>query len=128
MRVMAQAPTGAAVGGRAGSLYDTLELILDKGIVIDALVRVSLIGIELLRVEVRVVIASVDTYLRFAAAMNQMELAQRRERNALVDLVQGVAPTSPAVNGAAGALTDGRDRVAAGEIQPARQRVRTTRG
>jgi hypothetical protein len=122
---MAQAPAGIAPSGRAGSLYDTLELILDKGIVIDALVRVSLIGIELLRVEVRVVIASVDTYLRFATALNQMELAQRRERNALVGLVQ----ETPAIIGtAAGALTDGRDRVPANDGQPVRQRVRATRG
>ncbi len=128
MTVMAQAPAGVAPSGRAGSLYDTLELILDKGIVIDALVRVSLIGIELLRVEVRVVIASVDTYLRFASAMNQMELAQRRERNALVDLVQGVGGTPAIIGTTTGAITDGRDRAPASDGQPDRRRVRATRG
>lgn len=88
MTVMAQASPGMGTGSRGG-LYDTLELILDKGIVIDALVRISLIGIELIRVEVRVVIASVDTYLRFAAAMGQLELAQRASREPLVQTLPG---------------------------------------
>jgi hypothetical protein len=53
-----------------GSLYEVLDLILEKGIVIDAWVRVSLVGIEILTVEARVVIASVDTYLRYADAIS----------------------------------------------------------
>lgn len=58
----------AKVRGSAGggTLYDVIDLILDKGIVIDAWVRVSLVGIEVLTVEARVVIASVDTYLKYA--------------------------------------------------------------
>ena len=55
-------------------LYDVLELILDKGLVIDAYVRVSLVGIELLTVDARVVVASVDTYLRFAEAVNRLDI------------------------------------------------------
>jgi hypothetical protein len=55
-------------------LADVIEIILDKGIVIDAYVRVSLLGIELLTVDARVVIASVDTYLRFAEATNRLDL------------------------------------------------------
>ena len=55
-------------------LADVIEVILDKGIVIDAYVRVSLLGIELLTVDARVVIASVDTYLRFAEATNRLDL------------------------------------------------------
>ena len=55
-------------------LADVAEVILDKGIVIDAYVRVSALGIELLTVDARVVIASVDTYLRFAEATNRLEL------------------------------------------------------
>ena len=55
-------------------LADVIEVILDKGIVIDAYVRVSALGIELLTVDARVVIASVDTYLRFAEATNRLEL------------------------------------------------------
>jgi hypothetical protein len=57
-------------------LADVLELILDKGLVIDLYVRVSVIGIELVTVDARVVIASIDTYLRFAEAVNRLDLTQ----------------------------------------------------
>jgi len=56
------------------SLYDVLDLILDKGLVIDLYVRVSLVGIELLTIDARIVVASVDTYLRFAEAVNRLDL------------------------------------------------------
>jgi hypothetical protein len=56
------------------SLADVVELILDKGLVIDAYVRVSLVGIELLTIDARIVIASVDTYLRFAEATDRLNL------------------------------------------------------
>jgi gas vesicle structural protein len=56
-------------------LADVVEVILDKGIVIDAYVRVSVVGIELLTIDARIVIASVDTYLRFAEATNRLDLA-----------------------------------------------------
>jgi hypothetical protein len=56
------------------SLADVVSTILDKGIVIDVFARVSLVGIELVRVDARVVVASVDTYLRFAEAANRLEL------------------------------------------------------
>jgi gas vesicle structural protein len=55
-------------------LADVIEVILDKGLVIDAYVRVSLLGIELLTVDARIVIASVDTYLRFAEATRRLDL------------------------------------------------------
>ena len=51
------------------SLIDVLDRVLDKGIVIDAWVRVSLVGIDLITVEARVVVASIDTYLRYAEAL-----------------------------------------------------------
>jgi gas vesicle structural protein len=57
-------------------LADVLELILDKGLVIDAYVRVSVIGIELVTIDARIVIASIDTYLRFAEAVNRLDLTQ----------------------------------------------------
>ena len=57
-------------------LADVLNVILDKGIVIDAFVRISVIGIELVTIDARIVIASVDTYLRFAEAVNRLDLAQ----------------------------------------------------
>jgi gas vesicle structural protein len=58
-------------------LADVLNVILDKGIVIDAFVRVSVIGIELITIDARIVIASVDTYLRFAEAVNRLDLAEQ---------------------------------------------------
>src|SRR3954451_18997431 len=57
-------------------LADVVELILDKGLVIDLYVRVAVIGIELLTVDARIVVASVDTYLRFADAVNRLDLTQ----------------------------------------------------
>jgi hypothetical protein len=57
-------------------LADVVELILDKGLVIDAYVRISVIGIELITIDARIVIASVDTYLRFAEAVNRLDLTQ----------------------------------------------------
>ncbi|WP_028637699.1 gas vesicle protein GvpJ [Nocardioides sp. URHA0032] len=59
---------------KPSGLADVIEIILDKGIVIDAYVRVSLVGIELLTIDARIVIASVDTYLRFAEATNRLDL------------------------------------------------------
>ncbi len=58
-------------------LADVVEVILDKGIVIDAYVRVSLVGIELLTIDARIVVASVDTYLRFAEATNRLDLYEK---------------------------------------------------
>ena len=60
-------------------LADVIDSILDKGMVIDAYVRVSLVGIELLTIDARVVIASVDTYLRFAEAVNRLDISQEKE-------------------------------------------------
>ncbi len=68
-------PVERAAGGT--SLIDVLDRVLDKGIVIDAWVRVSLVGIELLTIEARVVIASVDTYLKYAEAIGATQLAAR---------------------------------------------------
>src|SRR5690242_19493921 len=55
-------------------LADVVDLILDKGLVIDAYVRVAVIGIELVTIDARIVIASVDTYLRFAEQVNRLDL------------------------------------------------------
>jgi hypothetical protein len=57
-------------------LAEVLDVILDKGLVIDAFVRVSVIGIEVLTIDARIVIASVDTYLRFAEAVNRLDLTE----------------------------------------------------
>jgi len=60
-------PVERSVGGT--SLIDVLDRVLDKGIVIDAWVRVSLVGIDLITVEARVVVASIDTYLKYSEAV-----------------------------------------------------------
>jgi|SRR5712671_6111763 hypothetical protein len=62
-------PVERASGG--SSLIDVLDRVLDKGIVIDAWVRVSLVGIDLITVEARVVVASIDTYLKYSEAVAQ---------------------------------------------------------
>lgn len=75
-------------GGSSSSLYDVLELILDRGLVIDVFVRVSLVGIEILKIDARIVVASVDTYLRFAEACNRLDLETGRKAPAqLTDIV-----------------------------------------
>ena len=64
-----------AAGG--SSLIDVLDRVLDKGIVIDAWVRVSLVGIDLITVEARVVVASIDTYLKYSEAVGAASAAAR---------------------------------------------------
>jgi hypothetical protein len=59
------------------SLIDVLDRVLDKGIVIDAWVRVSLVGIDLITVEARVVVASIDTYLKYSEAVGQVTPVSR---------------------------------------------------
>ena len=71
---------------RPSSLADVLDLILDKGLVIDAYVRVAALGIEVLTIDARVVIASVDTYLHYAEAVNRLDLSQTETQG-----IQGMA-------------------------------------
>lgn len=68
-------PVERTTGGT--SLIDVLDRVLDKGIVIDAWVRVSLVGIDLLTVEARVVVASIDTYIKFSEAVGQIAPVSR---------------------------------------------------
>jgi hypothetical protein len=75
---------------RPSGLADVLEIILDKGIVIDAYVRVSLIGIEILTVDARIVIASVDTYLRFAEAVGRLNLQEADDSEGLPELMSDI--------------------------------------
>ncbi|MEU8675528.1 gas vesicle protein GvpJ [Streptomyces sp. NPDC048560] len=79
---------------RAGTLYDVLELILDRGMVIDVFVRVSLVGIEILKIDARIVIASVDTYLRFAEACNRLDLERDSGSTTIPELLGGGAAKS----------------------------------
>ena len=74
----------------SSGLAEVIDTILDKGLVIDAFVRVSLVGIELVTIDARIVVASVDTYLRFAEAVNRLEISQT-EPKGLPEIVGGRA-------------------------------------
>jgi hypothetical protein len=96
-------------------LADVIEIILDKGIVIDAYVRVSLVGIELLTIDARIVIASVDTYLRFAEATNRLDLLEQGGGKPLDEFIGNMQESGAgrkvkgAVSGAKKALTGKKD-------------------
>lgn len=79
---------------RAGTLYDVMELILDRGMVIDVFIRVSLVGIEILKIDARIVVASVDTYLRFAEACNRLDLEHDSGSVTVPELFGGQAAKS----------------------------------
>ena len=101
-------------------LADVIEIILDKGIVIDAYVRVSLVGI---------VIASVDTYLRFAEATNRLDLYKHGGKDlteAVGDLQEGGASkkTSGAIKGVKKAITGGSKDDDEDEGRPAKKSSR----
>src|SRR3954449_9211928 len=75
---------------RPSGLADVIDIILDKGLVIDAYVRVALVGIELLTIDARIVIASVDTYLRFAEAVNRLDIAHYDQYEGLPQLMESI--------------------------------------
>ncbi|WP_031092225.1 gas vesicle structural protein GvpA [Streptomyces sp. NRRL S-15] len=102
---LVQQSNASGSGGGSGNLYDVLELILDRGLVIDAFVRVSLVGIEILKIDVRVVVASVDTYLRFAEACNRLDLESGRKAPAQLTDIVGDTMESGAKGKSKGALT-----------------------
>src|ERR1700756_4661887 len=83
---------GGARSGRPSptGLADVIDTILDKGMVIDAYVRVALVGIELLTIDARIVVASVDTYLRFAEAVNRLDLKAEDQSQGLPQLVESM--------------------------------------
>jgi gas vesicle structural protein len=83
-------PVERAAGGT--SLVDVLDRVLDKGIVIDAWVRVSLVGIDLITVEARVVVASIDTYLKYAEAVGQVPTVSRPLIEAAAETLEPAAP------------------------------------
>jgi hypothetical protein len=103
------------------SLADVLDTILDKGLVIDIYVRVSLVGIELLTIDARIVIASVDTYLRFAEAVNRLDLTETGPKGLpelIGDATQGAAKRKTA--GAIDAVVERVDKVFSRDEQEAR--------
>ena len=90
MAVSHPSPSGYLERPRPSGLADVIDIILDKGLVIDAYVRVSLIGIEILTIDARIVIASVDTYLRFAEAVGRLNLAESDSSQGLPELLEGM--------------------------------------
>ena len=122
-----------APGGGSSSLADVVALILDKGLVIDVFVRVSLVGIEILTIDARIVVASVDTYLRFAEATNRLDLYEKGGKD-LPELVQSITEggakgkTTGVIEAAADAVGDmlarGREERTEGRRRPVRQRPR----
>jgi Gas vesicle protein len=81
MTGMAMTQMPQATGGNlSGELYKVVELILDRGLVIDVFVRVSVVGLEVLTIDARVVVAGVDAYLRFAEVCGRMDLTGSSSR------------------------------------------------
>ena len=95
---------------RPSGLQDVIEVILDKGMVIDAYVRVSLIGIEILTIDARIVIASVDTYLRFAEAVGRINIAQDDDAQGLPQLMESMTEGG-SKSKAKGALEGAKEKV-----------------
>src|SRR4051794_33825855 len=91
-------------------LADVIDLILDKGLVIDLYVRVSLVGIELLTIDARIVVASVDTYLRFAEAVNRLDLKEASDSEGLPQLIDDLQEDG-AKSKTKGALEGAKDSV-----------------
>jgi hypothetical protein len=126
--------TGYVQRAHPTGLAEIVDLILDKGLVIDAYVRVSLVGIEVLTIDARIVIASVDTYLRFAEAVNRLDLAAQSE--GLPEMIGDVEEsgaarkTKGAIEGVRDKFTGNGDKSDDGdkdkkkEAEPARQRNR----
>ena len=108
-------PRGYVERPRPSGLADVIEVILDKGLVIDAYVRVSLIGIEILTIDARIVIASVDTYLRFAEAVGRMDIAKEDQSQGLPELMESLtsggaeSKTKGAIEGVKDKLTGDDD-------------------
>jgi gas vesicle structural protein len=125
-------------GGGSSGLAEVIELILDKGLVIDVFVRVSLVGIEILTIDARIVVASVDTFLRFAEATNRLDLyGKGKGGKDLTELTQGMmeggakGKTSGVIEGAVEKvddfLTKGRERREREEEPAPRRRPRPRR-
>jgi hypothetical protein len=98
---------------RPSGLADVIEIILDKGLVIDAYVRISLVGIELITIDARIVIASVDTYLRFAEAVGRLDIAADDDSQGLPELMENITEGG-AKSKTKGALEGAKDKLGVG--------------
>ncbi|MFE2534515.1 gas vesicle structural protein GvpA [Streptomyces sp. NPDC059371] len=111
MTMVPQSSGNVARSGGSGTLYDVLELILDRGLVIDVFIRVSLVGIEILKIDIRIVVASVDTYLRFAEACNRLDLESGNKAPSKLTDIVGDTLESGAKGKSKGALSGAADAV-----------------
>jgi gas vesicle structural protein len=109
MTVATHAPNRYLERPAPSSLADVIDTILDKGLVIDIYIRVSLVGIELLTVDARIVVASVDTYLRFAEAVNRLDLTET-ETSGIPELMEDLSE-SGASDKTRGALEGAKEKV-----------------
>jgi hypothetical protein len=116
-------PVERAAGGT--SLIDVLDRVLDKGIVIDAWVRVSLVGIDLITVEARIVVASIDTYLKYSEAVGQVSPVSRPV--AELPSHQDMAAENAALRAELAASKSGRGEFAPASTPAARPRRRTSK-
>src|SRR5204863_3197627 len=107
---IATTPRGYIERPRPSGLADVIDVILDKGLVIDLYVRVALVGIELLTIDARIVIASVDTYLRFAEAVNRLDIAQNDQSQGLPQLIEDMT-SGGAESKTKGALEGVKDKL-----------------
>jgi hypothetical protein len=110
---MAAAQGGYLERPKPSGLADVIEIILDKGIVIDAYVRVSLVGIELLTIDARIVIASVDTYLRFAEAVGRLNIEETGDAQGLPELMENITEGG-AKSKTRGAIEGAKEKVGLG--------------
>ena len=108
-------PGGYLERPKPSGLADVVEVILDKGLVIDAYVRVALAGIEILTIGARIVVASVGTYLRFAEAVSRLDLTENEGAD-VTDLLGGGLQ-----QGAAKAITEGVIDGVKDELTPGRE-------
>jgi gas vesicle structural protein len=111
---------------RPSGLADVIDVILDKGLVIDAYVRVSLIGIEILTIDARIVIASVDTYLRFAEAVNRLDITESDDSKGLPELMESVTEGG-AKSKTKGALEGAKEKLGIGDEDKEKEESRPRR-
>ena len=114
MAVASAGGGGYAARPSPSGLADVVDIILDKGLVIDAYVRVSLIGIEILTIDARIVIASVDTYLRFAEAVNRLDLKESDQSQGLPELMESMT-SGGAKSKTKGALEGAKEKLGIGD-------------
>ena len=127
---MAVATAGGGGGYAArpspSGLADVIDIILDKGLVIDAYVRVSLIGIEILTIDARIVIASVDTYLRFAEAVNRLDLKESDQSQGLPELMESMT-SGGASSKTKGAIEGAKEKLGLGDDDEEKEKEKESR-